>query len=93
MSNILPNILPIDRSAIRGLKSTADIVQWLETYVRALDGQYAKLRDTINNFGMGTANWDVREATDADVTASKAQAAGNLIVINKTSGTKHEFEA
>lgn len=93
MSNILPRTLPIDRSAIRGLKSTADVVQWLESYVRALDGQYAKLRNTINNFGMGTANWDVREATDDDVTASKAQAAGNLIVTHKTNGTRHEFEA
>lgn len=93
MSNILPKTLAIDRVAIKGLKNVPDVVQWIESYVRALDVQYAKLRDTISNFGMGTANWDIREATADDVSAGDAQVAGNLIAIHKTNGTRHEFEA
>lgn len=92
MSNLLPKTLAIDRSALRGLKTVPDVVQWLESFVKAIDSHYAKLRDAINNSGMGTPNWDIREGTADDVTAGNAQVAGNLIVINKSSGVKHEFE-
>ncbi len=92
MSNLLPPRLPIDRSAIEGIKTVDDVKQWLRNYVTALDKQYAKQLDTINNFGMSTTNWDVREATAADVTNGDAAAVGNLISIHRTTGTTNEEE-
>lgn len=93
MSNQLPSKPPIDTATLRSLKTVKDVQRWLINYTTAMDKYFRLLKDTIDNFGMGTADWDVRQATAADVTDGNAQVAGNLIAIHKENGTRHEFEA
>lgn len=93
MANKLPKEIPIDRASLRNMKTTDDVIQWLGRFVQDLDEWYVKIRDTFNNAGMETANWEIREATDLDVTNGDAAVAGNLIVIHKTNGRKAEHEA
>ncbi len=83
---------PHEFSSIGNIKTVEDVKQWLRTYGNDFDKWYTKLRNQLNNGGLSTNNWDIRESTTADVTAGDAQAAGNLIVIHKTNGTRHEFE-
>ncbi len=92
MSNELPSEPQIDTTAIASLKTPADFRQWLKTYTRTMSRYHRLLKDTIDNFGMGTADWDIREANTDEVAAGKAEAVGNLIVINKTTGKiKREY--
>lgn len=84
MSNKLPSKPQVDTAALRNLKTVADVQQWLINYTTAMDKYHRLLKDTIDNFGMGTADWDIREANTADVAAGKAETVGNLIIINKT---------
>lgn len=90
-SKVIPRI-PIDRSTIENMKTVDDVKQWLRRFIVNLDEWVATIYDNIENGGLGTPNWNVKEATAADVTAGNAVAAGNLIVEHKTEGTKHEFE-
>lgn len=92
MSNKLPSKPQIDTAAIRSIKDMKDVRQWLTNYTTAMDKYFRLLKDTIDNFGMGTADWDIRQASADDVTNGDAAVAGNLIVIHKTSGRKGEFE-
>ncbi len=92
MSNKLPSKPQIDTAALRNLKTVADVQQWLINYTTAMDKYFRLLKDTIDNFGMGTADWNIRQATADDVTDGNAAVAGNLLVENKTTGTKREFE-
>jgi len=93
MSSKLPKTLPIDRISIKGLKSTTDMVVWLMGFVKALDNLYALLRDHIENGGMGTPNWDIKEAKAADVASGDANTVGDLMVKHKTTGVEHLFES
>jgi len=61
--------------------------------VKMLDEFYALLRDHIENGGMGTSNWDVKEATAADVVSGDANTVGDLMVKHKTTGVEHLFES
>lgn len=88
MSSKLPKKLAIDRISIKGLTSVKDIVLWLVDYVRALDNFYGLLRDHIESGGMGTPNWDVKEAKAADVTDGNANTVGDLMFKHKTTGSE-----
>lgn len=90
-SNVIPRIA-IDRSSIENMKNIDDVKQWLRRFVNNLDEWVDSVYDNIENGGFGTPNWDVREATAADVAAGNAAAVGNLITIHKTTGTKGEEE-
>lgn len=69
----------------------------LKNYLRkltdALHTEHRHIWNFVESGGSSTANWNIREATAADVTAGQAQAVGNLIVEHKANGTRHEFEA
>lgn len=89
----LPQRLSIQRTAINRLETVEDVRKWLDSYIRELDMVWAKLYSQIENRGMSTQNWDIREATAADVANGDAKVAGNLITEHKTNGTKREVEA
>ncbi len=89
----MPSKPPFDFTAIGRIKNIKDVKQWLEQYARDFDKWYKLLYDSIVGGTLAeTRNWTIREATATDVTAGKAQAVGDLIVIHNTGGTKHEFE-
>ena len=68
--------------------------EWLDKLVVILEENHKIVRDAIiGSTAAETPNWFIREANAADVTAGRAKAAGNLIVIHKTNGTKREFGA
>ncbi len=88
----MPKTPFFDLAALDRIKSVEDVIEWLKKYNRDFLVLYKKLFNQIENGGASTANWNVREATAADVTAGKAKVAGDLIVEHKTNGTKREFE-
>lgn len=89
----LPKEWSFDRGAIDRIKNIDDVKRMFTSIIRELDLWYSQIYDQIENGGMSTPNWDIREATAADVTAGNAKVKGNLIVKHKTSGAKDEFEA
>lgn len=96
---LLRKSLYLDRAGIKNLtKFTADdgtgVQEWLDALCVKLENNYKLQRDAVlGKTAAETPNWWIREATAADVTAGLATAAGNLIVIHKTTGTKREFGA
>jgi hypothetical protein len=92
--SFLPRKLKLDRPGIKVLFSWKALQIWLDKLVVALEESYQLQRDFVmGNTAGETSNWKIREATAADVTANQARAVGNLIVVNKTTGTKWEYEA
>lgn len=93
MGSLLPRKIPFQRSSINGVKNLDDMKRVFEDWVDASDRLYDKLYDRIEAGGMSTSNWDIREATAADVADGNAVVVGNLLAKHKTNGTRHEFEA
>ena len=89
----LPKSMQLDEVGIGRISVKDDSKSWLKRLLRRLDFIYRIMRDQIELGGTLTKNWEIREATAADVTAGDAAAVGNLIVRHKTNGTKYEFEA
>jgi hypothetical protein len=90
----LEKSLRLDRVGIGRIVDFSTLRTWLAQTVLKLEKAHRIQRDvTQGSTAAETPNWFIREATIADVTASQARAVGNLIVENKTTGTKHEFEA
>ncbi len=89
----VPQLIPFQRGAIDDIQDIDDAKRWLKDFVLQLDTWWISVFDQIENGGMSTPNWDIREATAADVTAGDAKVKGNLIVIHKTNGARDEFEA
>ena len=85
--------MQLDEVGIGRISVKDDSKNWLKRLLRRLDFIYRIMRDQIELGGTLTKNWEIREATAADVTAGDAAAVGNLIVRHKTNGTKFEFEA
>ena len=85
--------MQLDEVGIGRLSVKKDSKSWLKRLLRRLDFIYRTMRDQIELGGTSTQNWEIREATAADVTAGDSVAVGNLIVRHKTNGTKFEFEA
>ena len=92
MSNPLPIKPSRDLARLRRLKTPGDIIQWLITDTNTLEKYFKLLKDTIDNSGAGTPNWDFRESTADEVTAGNAHAVGNILIIHKTLGVKREFK-
>lgn len=85
--------LGLDRIGIKKILTIADVRLYLDRMIVTLEENHKFVRDAIvGSTAAETSNWKIREATAADVTAGEATAVGNLIVIHKTSGMKHEFE-
>lgn len=84
--------LELDRMGIERLPIADSEKHWLKNLVDELQKAYRRTRENIAAGGASTANWDIRDATAADVTAGEARAAGNLLMYHKTNGTKHEIE-
>ncbi len=85
--------LGIDRVQIRRIFDFESLQDWLDKLTVILEDNYRLQRDVAQgSTAAETPNWFIRDATVADVTAGDAQSVGNLIVENKTTGTKHEFE-
>ena len=91
--SLLPKKIPFKQSSIDDVKSLEDMKRVFKEYVKQIDDLYSKIRDNVENGGSETQNWSWREATALDVIDGKAKVKGNLIVLHKTSGKKHEFEA
>ena len=91
--SLLPKKIPIDRKGIESIKNIKDMKQWLGSFIRTVDQWYEKMFNHIESGGMSTADWNIRQATDLDVTDGNAQAAGNLLIEHKTTGKKAEHEA
>ena len=89
----LPKSMQLDEVGIGRISVKDDSKNWLKRLLRRLDFIYRIMRDQIELGGTSTQNWEIREATAADVTAGDSVAVGNLIVRHKTNGTKYEFEA
>jgi hypothetical protein len=90
----LPNATGYDSIGIKKINSFETLREWLERHLDQMELLYRLSHgDITGSTAAETPNWKVREATAADVTAGNAHVAGNLIVIHKTSGTKHEFQA
>ncbi len=85
--------MQLDEVGIGRISVKDDSKNWLKRLLRRLDFIYRIMRDQIELGGTLTKNWEIREATAADVTAGDSVAVGNLIVRHKTNGTKFEFEA
>lgn len=92
MSNQLPIKPQRDTAALRRIKTVDDLRQWLITDTITMEKYFRLLKDTIDNFGMGTADWDIRQATADDVTQGDATVKDNLIIISKRTGRKAEYE-
>ena len=93
MSSNLPRTIPVDKSSLTGIKTVADLVVWLAGFAKAMDEIYGLLRDHIENGGMGTPNWDIKEAKAADVVSGDANTVGDLMVKHKTTGVERLFES
>ena len=85
--------MQLDEVGIGRLPVKDDTKNWLTRLLRRLDFIYRTMRDQIELGGTSTQNWEIREATAADVTAGDSVAVGNLIVRHKTNGTRFEFQA
>ena len=85
--------MQLDEVGIGRLPVKDDTKNWLTRLLRRLDFIYRTMRDQIELGGAATQNWEIREATAADVTAGDSVAVGNLIVRHKTNGTRFEFQA
>ena len=72
---------------------SAELKNYLRQLTDALHLEHRHIWNFAESGGASTPNWNVREATAADVTAGEAVAAGNLIIEHKTTLTKREFEA
>lgn len=92
MSNQLPVKPQRDIVGLRSLKTPKDIRDWLIQDAKTMEKYFRLLKDTIDNFGMGTASWDVRDATQDDVDAGDATLKDSLIIISKRTGRKAEYE-
>ncbi len=97
MANIRKT-LGIDRVGIKRItRFTANdgtgLQEWLDRLIVVLEENYKLQRDVVlGSTAAETPNWFIREANAADVTANEAKAVGNLIVENKVTGSKYEFE-
>lgn len=89
--NNLPSKPQVNTAAIQSIRDFKDVRQWLKNYTTTMDEYFLKLKDTLENFGAGTENWDFRESTAEDVTDGNAHAVGNALIIHKTSGVKREY--
>ena len=89
----LAKSMQLDEVGIGRLPVKDDTKNWLTRLLRRLDFIYRIMRDQIELGGTSTQNWEIREATAADVTAGDSVAVGNLIVRHKTNGTRFEFQA
>ena len=69
------------------------LLNYLRQLTDALHLEHRHIWDFAESGGASTPNWNVREATAADVTAGEAVAVGNLIIEHKTNLTRREFEA
>ena len=69
------------------------LVQWIHSLYDMLQKNHQNILDFAEAGGMSTADWDIKQATAADVANGDAVAAGNLLTVHKTSGTKSEIEA
>ena len=93
MASRISKRIVIQRNAIGQLKTPKEIAEWLDKLVKALDKWTEEVYDHIENGGLGTPNWNIREATAVDVVDDNAKVAGNLIIEHKVTGNKREFEA
>ncbi len=91
--SLLPKKFAFQQSSINDVKNLDDMKRVFGDFVTEFNRWYGKLYDRIEAGGMSTSNWDIREATAADVTAGNAKVKGNLIVKHKTTGTDYEHEA
>ena len=86
--------LGLDRVGIKRLFGFKELQIWLDRLVVVLDENYSLQRDFIQGgTAAETPNWIIRESNAADVTAGEARAVGNLIVVNKATGSKFEHES
>ncbi len=93
MASNITRRIAIKRADIRGLRTPEDIANWLDKFTKELDKWTATVYDHIENGGLGTPNWNIRQAREIDVVDGNAKVIGNLLIEHKTTGTKHEFEA
>ncbi len=85
MSNV-PNRIPFERGAINNIKTTEDVVRWLNGFMRDLDQWYDQYFDNVENGGFETSTWRVKEATAQDITDGQARAVGDLLFQRKIAG-------
>ena len=89
----LPNATGYDKVGVKLINSWPKFQEWMERHLDQMEMLYRLAHgDITGDTAAETSSWKMREATAADVTAGNAHAAGNLIIIHKTSGTRHEFE-
>ncbi len=81
MSNV-PNRIPFERGAINNIKTTEDVVRWLNGFMRDLDQWYDQYFDNVENGGFETSTWRGHEATAADLEGGKYKV-GDLLIQRK----------
>ena len=83
----------LDKIGIESLSMPEKDKQYFRQLVGQLEQMHREMKEQAEAGGASTRNWEIREATAADVTAGSAAAVENLIVRHKTNGTKFEHEA
>ena len=89
----LPNSMSLDRMGIELLPVKEEEKKWLRRLVDDIEKSYINIKGQAESGGLGTKNWEVRDATARDVTDGNAVAVGNLITKHRVNGTKREAEA
>ena len=82
----LPRNIPFQRVAIEGIETVEDAKKWLSSFMKELDIWYAQLFDQVENGGMSTKLWRIKEATVQEALDGFANAEGDLMFQYKGSG-------
>ena len=90
MSKLTKNLSLPQPELVKGIPK--ELTAYLRQLTDALHMEHRHIYDFAESGGASTPNWNMREATAADVTAGEAQAAGNLIIEHKVNKTRREFE-
>ncbi|HEB26924.1 MAG TPA: hypothetical protein ENI05_03975 [Porticoccus sp.] len=84
--SLLPKKFAFPESSINTVKDLDDMKRVFADFVREFNRWYAKLFDQIENGGMETQTWRIKEADAADVAAGNRVALGDLVFQRKISG-------
>ena len=86
----LPDLNRLERIAESPFER--ELIQLMKSLYDDFQTEHKAIFEFAEAGGASTANWSMKEATAADVADGNAVAAGNLLTVHKTSGTKREVE-